>query len=102
MALECIEQELRKKAYLIGKSFSYAKFEPRHPNDHTFCVFCWARIGGWEEDLHEGYFNDETRSWVCDICIEEYESHFGWKVEKTVDDAWHRLIQNKIFDIPLI
>ena len=97
-----LEDELRKKEYLIGKSFRYAKFEARFPNDHTFCVFCWARISAWEEDLHDGYFEEDSKSWVCDICIEEFEKTFEWVVNKETNTAWERLMKKNAFDIPLV
>ncbi len=97
-----ITEALKKKAYLIGKTLCYSKFEPSFPDEHTFCVFCWSRIGGWEEDLHDGYFESESQSWVCDICLEEYEQPFEWRVENRNNVAWQRLLKNNSFDIEII
>jgi len=97
-----LDQELRKKAYLKGKTFEYTKYTPRFPADHTFCVFCWARISGWEEDLHDGYLEKETQSWVCDICIEEYQHLFEWIVNGHDDSSFQQFLQNYSFDVPLI
>ncbi len=102
MNAQKIAEELRKKAYLKGKTLVFARFEPKFPDDHTFCVFCWARISGWEEDLHDGYLEEESQSWVCDICIEEFEKPFEWIAEKASDQAWQRLLQKNTFDIPLL
>lgn len=98
-----LDIELRKKSYLIGKTLKYAKYQPSFPTDHTFCVFCWARISAWEEDLHDGYCEEESNNWVCDICIEEYQNAFEWTVEGSNENDWlKRLQQKSLFDIPLI
>jgi len=97
-----LEQELRKKAYLKGKTLEFSKFVPRFPADHTFCVFCWARISAWEEDLQDGYLEKESDNWVCDICMEEFQQAFEWTVNGNDDSSWQQFLQNYSFDVPLI
>lgn len=97
-----LQSELKKKAYLRGKSLRFAKFEPSFPDDHTFCVFCWARISGWDEDLREGYFEPESQSWICDVCTEEFKHPFEWNIDRTNDSAWKRLMQHNAIDSTIL
>lgn len=93
---------LRRKAYLQGKMLVQKRFQPTFPMDHSFCVFCWAQISDFEEDLHDGFYEHETESWVCNICLEEFDADFDWTVIRSMDPYFYTSDREEDpLDIPL-
>lgn len=75
------EDALKKKSYLKGKMLKRMRFQPSFPAEYTCCVFCWSQISAWEEDLHDGFYEQDSESWICEICREEFASDFGWSID---------------------
>lgn len=74
---------LKTKNYLQNKTMKFSYYEPEYPNDHTYCVFCWACFSNAEFDLHEGFLDEETESWVCEFCLEDFENEMHWTVDRS-------------------
>ncbi len=72
---------LHTKAYLRKKEVIWKQFDPSFPTDHAFCVFCWSQISCMEEDIHNGYFEPISESWICNSCFSEYQDFFAWVVQ---------------------
>ena len=69
------------RARLIKTTFS----ESSH-SDHEHCEFCWARFSALPEDLHGGYYEPQSESWLCPDCVEQFSDLFGWTVTEAEDD----------------
>ena len=67
------------KTYLHNKKLSYQTDFP-HPHDHRHCEVCWDRFSSHDSDLHSGYFEKESDSWICNKCYDELKSVFGWYI----------------------
>lgn len=75
-----VERQLQMKQYLIGKTICHQRFQPAHAVERTFCVFCRAFFGSYSLDLKIGYYEQESDSWICEPCAEEYQEPFQWTV----------------------
>lgn len=49
------------------------------PNDHVHCEICWAKISSQAKDLHDGYYDKQSKSWICDDCFNLLKDLFGWQ-----------------------
>ena len=76
-----LKQTMDTKGYLRGKAVVQKKFVPSFPADYTVCVFCWAQISSFEEDLHEGFWEFESDSWICPKCLDRYADLFCWDIK---------------------
>ncbi len=70
-----------KKTYLHNKVLNYKQFLCSN-SEHEHCEICWARFSNYIEDLHIGYYEEESQSWICCKCFDELKSFFGWKTSK--------------------
>ena len=66
------------KSYLHGITLQYKSF-PEIRNDHVHCEMCWDRISNLQGDLHGGYYDKESNSWICKDCFTELKGAFHWK-----------------------
>jgi hypothetical protein len=52
--------------------------------DHDHCEFCSAEISDdttGHSDFNEGWVtNDDSFTWVCVDCFEDFRERFGWSV----------------------
>ena len=70
-------EEYEEKGYLHDKVLLPKEYLGKLP-DHEHCELCWARFSESEDDLHSGYYEDESESWICPKCYSELKSLFGW------------------------
>lgn len=72
--------EYKRKAYLHHQVLSFRPF-PCAEGTHDHCELCWARFSKAPEDLHCGYYERHSKSWICEDCFREAASLFGWTLE---------------------
>jgi hypothetical protein len=70
-------EEYEEKGYLHNKVLLLKEYVERCPN-HEHCELCWARFSDYEDDLHSGYYERETQSWICPECYYTLKDLFGW------------------------
>lgn len=103
MAKGTPQEELRKKAYLVNKTLYEREYKPNYPDEYELCVFCWSHIGSRFWEHYEGYFEEESQSWICHKCAEEFSKAFRWELvsrpKKTLADY---LSEQEDFEIPLL
>lgn len=81
---EWIEWDYQSKPYLHDRKLQKRQFTcPTIEHDH--CELCWARFSSYPEDLHEGYFEPNSKSWICGDCFERCKERFGWTVKAEVN-----------------
>lgn len=80
-----IEQELRNKAYLIGKTVRWQKISPNGDGDGELCVFCWKQFSPSHEVRNEGFRDEEYGDWICFPCLEEYLDAFHWQIKWPIE-----------------
>ena len=49
--------------------------------EHGHCEVCWARFGQHSEDLHYGYYEVDSKSWICKECYDNFRELFKWTTE---------------------
>ncbi len=76
-----LQKALTTKGYLIGKTVCQKRFIPTFPAEYSVCVFCWTQFSGFEEDLQEGFWEQDSESWICPRCLDRYAKPFGWNVK---------------------
>jgi len=103
MAKGTIQEELRRKAYLVDKTLYEKEFIPSFPDEYELCVFCWARIGSRRFDYTEGFWEEESQSWICPDCAKEFSEAFCWKLihGKRMSFAEYLAAQED-FEIPML
>jgi len=72
--------EYEKKDYLHKKRLVYKKIDFA-PSDHDHCELCWNRFSNAEGDETAGYFEEESKSWICESCFSDLSALFEWIVE---------------------
>ena len=81
--------EYENKDYLHDRVLYRKKFHAKPPVmvgscldvDHRHCEFCWATFADAEDCLHEGYYEPDSRSWICDKCYARLQPLFHWTVK---------------------
>ena len=68
------------KEYLHSKKLEFREFDHAIP-DHRHCEVCWATISQCSEDLHFGYYENDSRSWICEDCYDNFRELFKWTAE---------------------
>lgn len=71
--------EYNEKVYLHNKTISFCTF-PCIDGYHDHCELRWARFSKYDKDLHAGYYEKDSKSWICDDCYMNYKDLFGWSV----------------------
>jgi hypothetical protein len=71
--------------YLVGRPMRRATWWPiRDGWDHDHCAFCWAEISEdttGHADYNDGWVtDDDSQSWVCVECFEDFREQFTWTV----------------------
>ena len=51
---------------------------PADSADHVHCEVCWAKISRSPEDMHDGYYDAGSGSWICRDCFAELGKLFHW------------------------
>lgn len=74
-----IEWELNSKTFLEGKKLSRKKYPSSE--SHTHCEFCWDKFGNGKEDRKIGYYERETKCWICEDCYEVFKDYYHWVIE---------------------
>lgn len=72
--------EHKDKPYLHNKVLSFKPFLGSK-GTHDHCELCWARFSTHPVDLHSGYYEPLSKSWICSDCYNECAYLFGWTVE---------------------
>lgn len=72
-------QEYKQKTYLHDKSLSFRPFSC-NTGDHDHCELCWARFSKHDDDLHSGFYEELSKSWICEECYRAASNLFGWTV----------------------
>lgn len=73
-------EEYEEKDYLHNKELQYKEFIGEDKNDHEHCELCWHRISNLKDDSHNGYYEELSKSWICDECFNDFKDLFGWSV----------------------
>ncbi len=72
-----------QEKYLKDKALKKVKFIKKNEDqDHTHCVFCWAKFSEYDGDLHIGYSTLDNMHWICEKCFEDFKDMFHWVVVK--------------------
>ena len=72
--------EYKHKTYLHNKELCLKEFAC-DLSDHDHCELCWARFSMNEGDLHSGYYDSDTNSWICKTCYSDFKDLFNWSDE---------------------
>ena len=48
--------------------------------DHRHCEVCWDKFSYSTDCLHRGYYEKESKCWVCEKCFKEFRNLYGWTV----------------------
>ena len=80
-------EEYEEKDYLHNRRLKRKQFvrPPDSRNDHEHCELCWNKISIYEGDLHFGYYEEESKSWICPTCYNDFKDLFGWLL---IDDSF--------------
>ncbi len=65
------------QAFLMGRAFEWAKFEPDPFWDHEHCAMCGQKFSAAPGDALYGWRTDGG-DWVCAACFAEYQSEYRW------------------------
>lgn len=71
--------EYEQKTYLRNKTLLFKQFKAI--GDHRHCELCWNRISNANEDLHCGYYEEISGSWICEACFNDFRELFHWNVD---------------------
>ena len=69
--------------YLFQKVLHQIKFFPYSDDeyaDHSHCEFC-SDYFHLEDGLKKGYYEPESKSWICEECFQDFKDMFGWKLK---------------------
>ncbi len=72
-------EEYKSKDYLHNKNLVYRTLSIAE-GEHNHCELCWARFSNHPLDLHSGYYEVMSKSWICDDCYKEAAKLFNWTV----------------------
>lgn len=78
MSGEWYEWAYTTKKYLHHVQLIH-KHYPDNASDHVHCEICWAKISSHPKDLHDGYYDKQSQSWICDDCFHSLKNLFGWQ-----------------------
>ena len=70
--------EYEEKEYLHKKELRKKDFT--NDGDHRHCELCWNRFSSYEKDLHIGYYEPCSKSWICESCYNDFKDLFEWGV----------------------
>lgn len=88
--------EFKSKPYLHNKVLSY-KHYTGDVGDHSHCELCWDRFSKHPIDLQIGYYEEDSESWICPDCYNNFASLFGWKLDDS-DHLLQAILTNKCID----
>lgn len=83
-----------QEGYLMKKSVRYIKYVPYGVQTHRHCEFCFNKFSDRSDDLHKGYYEPTTNSWICEDCFQDFKDMFQWTVEEDVDDRDLKEVKN--------
>ena len=67
------------------KTVTHATLSPRQfdaeKTDHVHCEICWAKFSKRPEDLHFGYYEEKSNSWICEECFQSFGALFHWQLK---------------------
>lgn len=72
--------EYEEKEYLHEKELQLKDF-PQTLKDHRHCELCWNRFSNSKEDLHFGYYDSISKSWICETCYIDFKELFKWTIK---------------------
>ena len=72
-------EEYEEKDYLHDRKLQHREYLDKLPN-HEHCELCWNRFSEYEEDLQSGYYEIESKSWICKNCYDNFKELFRWKL----------------------
>lgn len=82
MAKEWYMQEYEEREYLHNKKLEHKEYDgPFCLDDHEHCALCWQKISKYPEDDHSGYYEKDSRDWICEDCFDKFKELFGWELE---------------------
>ena len=73
--------------YLLSRRLRWERWATEQPSwDHDHCEFCfakiWDRADGADEYTHAYVTADDHKSWVCEVCFNDFRERFRWLVVK--------------------
>lgn len=71
-----------QEGYLMNKRIKYIKYVPYGVQSHRHCEFCFDKFSNHTNDLHQGYYEPTSNSWICEECFEDFKDMFHWIVEE--------------------
>ena len=76
--------EYERKDYLHNKRIFFQRYSGTNGN-HRHCELCWNRFSGDAKDLQAGYYEPNSKSWICNDCYENYGKLFGWVAINSIE-----------------
>lgn len=73
--------EYEEKEYLHSKKLEFKEVDYILP-DHQHCELCWATFSQCSGDLHSGYYEVDSESWICKECYDSFKELFKWTTEE--------------------
>jgi len=64
--------------YLMNARLMFEKYESSPQWGHDHCVFCFAKFGSQDTELHFGFCTLDKYHWICMDCFEDFREKFGW------------------------
>lgn len=79
--------EYNEKPYLHNKELIPKKYSNKLP-EHDHCELCWATFSENPNDLQAGYYERNSKSWICNDCYNSFKKLFGWKTGDCLSGQW--------------
>lgn len=74
-------EEYEEKTYLHNKHLDLCEFLLELP-EHEHCELCWHCISRAECDDLFGYYEKESKSWICQNCVKKFKDLFHWTIDE--------------------
>ena len=87
MEKEWYIEQYEDMPYLHSKELMVRVF-PWIEGEHNHCEICWNRFSMYPGDQHIGYYQKESKCWICNNSYERFAFLFHWKIKRIVSLLW--------------
>ena len=74
---EWIDWELKSKEYLYNKHVIQKDYTDTNNHDHR--ELCLATFSVGEKGIKRGYYEPQSKSWICEECFRVFRDKFCWE-----------------------
>lgn len=73
-------EEYKDKDYLHGRRLQLKDFTSSN-GQYRHCELCWSRFSNIPDDLCNGYYEKNSKSWICKTCYNDFKELFKWSTD---------------------